>query len=335
MKAVVRTRYGTPDVLELKEVDRPVPVEDQVLVRVYGTSLNKADLYELHPPFFIRMLLGGGRLKPKEEKIGTDIAGRVEAVGPAVKSFKPGDEVFGGGRWSFAEYACARERSLALISGRAKFDEAATLPIAATTALQALRKAKAGPGQRILIDGSSGGVGTFTLQIAKSLGAEVTAVCSTGNVASARSMGADNVIDYTKEDFTKSGQKYDLILGVNGHHSILGYRRALSEKGVYMMVGSSHPIGGLVQVALFGKLVSKLGRKRIGFMGIAKITTSDLEALMALVANGKVKPLIDRRYPLSETADAFRYFQKGHTHGKVVVELGDESPAESESARRA
>ncbi len=334
MKAVVRTRYGAPDVLQLKEVEKPVPVEDQVLVKVSGTSLNKADLYELHPSFFVRILIGGGRLKPKDEKIGTDIAGRVEAAGPDVKTFKPGDEVFGGGRWSFAEYSCARERSLALMSGKATFEEAATLPIAGITALQALRKAKAGPGQRILIDGTSGGVGTFTLQIAKALGAEVTAVCSTGNVESARSMGADHVIDYTKEDFTRSGQKYDLILGINGHHSILGYRRALSERGAYMMVGTSHPIRGLVQVALFGKLVSKLGGKKIGFMGIAKINTNDLEALMALMTDGKVKPLIDRRYPLSETAEAFRYFQEGHSRGKIVVEIGG-SPAQSESARLA
>ena len=334
MKAVGRTRYGTPDVLQLKEVEKPVPVEDQVLVKVYGASLNKADLYELHPPLLIRMLLGGGRLKPKDEKIGTDIAGRVEAVGPDVKTFKPGDEVFGGGKWSFAEYACARERSLALMSGKATFEESATLPIAATTALQALRKAKAGPGRRILIDGTSGGVGTFTLQIAKSLGAEVTAVCSTGNVENARSMGADRVVDYTREDFTKSGQKYDLILGVNGHHSILGYRSALSEKGAYMMVGSSHPIRGLFQVALFGKLVSKFGGKKIGFLGIAKINTSDLEALMALMVDGKIKPLIDRRYPLSEAADAFRYFQEGHSRGKVVVLMGDGQPVRSEPAGR-
>ena len=334
MKAVVRTRYGAPDVLQLKEVEKPVPVEDQVLVRVYGTSLNKTDLYEPHPPFFIRMLLGGGRLKPKDEKIGTDIAGRVEAVGPGVKNFKPGEEVFGGGKWSLAEYACARERSLALMSAKATFEESATLPVAATTALQALRKAKVGPGQRVLIDGTSGGVGTFTLQIAKSLGAEVTAVCSTGNVENARSMGADHVIDYTKEDFTKSGQKYDIILGINGHHSILGYRKALSEKGAFMLVGSSHAVRGLVQVALFGKLVSKLGGKRIGFMGIARINTEDLEALMALMAEGKIKPLIDRRYPLSEAAEAFRYFQEGHSHGKVVVEIGDGSQVGPEFAAR-
>ena len=271
----------------------------------------------------IRLLLGGGRLKPKRSSLGTDLAGRVEEVGRNVKQFKAGDEVFGIGRGAFAEYACASEENLALKLKRATFEDSATLPVAGTTALQAIGKAQVQPGQKVLIDGASGGVGTFALQIAKAFGAEVTAVCSTGNVASARSMGADHVIDYTKEDFAKNGRRYDSIIEVNGYRSILGYRRALGAKGAYVMAGSSRPLLQMLQSVTLGPMVSRSGGKHMGFMGIAKINQKDLDSLRELLEKGKIKPIIDKSYPLSETAEAFRYFAEGHTHGKVVIAFSD------------
>jgi 2-desacetyl-2-hydroxyethyl bacteriochlorophyllide A dehydrogenase len=285
--------------------------------------LNKADLFQLNPPLMIRLLLGGGRLKPKEMSFGIDMAGRVETVGRNVKQFKPGDEVFGTGRGAFAEYACAGEDNLALKSKMATYEESAALPVAGTTALQALGKAQVRPGQKILIDGASGGVGTFAVQIAKAFGADVTAVCSTQNVASARSIGADRVIDYTKEDFAKDGQKYDSIIEVNGYRSILRYGRALNQNGTYVMAGSSRPILQILQSALLGPIVSKTGRKKMSFMGVAKINRKDLDALKDLLETGKIKPVIDRGYPLSETAEAFRYFAEGHARGKVVISSSD------------
>jgi NADPH:quinone reductase-like Zn-dependent oxidoreductase len=293
-----------------------------VLVRVYAASINKADLYFLRGPFVAR-LTGVGLLKPKNKMLGADIAGRVEAVGRNVKQFQPGDEVFGWcGQGAFAEYACARENVLALKPANVTFEEAAAVPVAAITALQALRdKGKVQAAQKVLINGASGGVGTFAVQIAKSFGAEVTAVCSTRNLDNARMMGADHVVDYTQEDVTKNGQSYDLIIQVNGYHSILDYRRALSPKGTYVMVGGSKAVRGLLEAIILGGLISKIGSKKMGFMGIAKINQKDLVFLKELLEAGKIEPIIDRRYTLQEVPEAFRYFEEGHAKGKVIITL--------------
>ncbi|HXW94176.1 MAG TPA: NAD(P)-dependent alcohol dehydrogenase [Nitrososphaerales archaeon] len=322
MKAIVRTRYGPPDVIEVKDFDKPTPTDNEVLVKVHAASLNKADLFDLHPPFVIRMVMGGGVLKPKDRSLGRDLSGSVELVGRAVTRFKPGDEVFGTGPGALAEYAVAREDRLTLKPPGVSFEDCAATPVAGVTALQGLRKGQIKAGQKVLIDGASGGVGTFTLQIAKSFGTKVTAVCSAPNIDSARAMGADQVIDYSKEDFTKTGQTYDLIAGVNGFHSVPAIRRSLAPGGAFVLLGSSKALTGLLQVALLGRLASGSG-KRIGFMGIAKIVPEDLATLGELMGSGKLKPFIDRRYPLSEAAEAFQYLQEGHARGKVVVKVAD------------
>jgi NADPH:quinone reductase-like Zn-dependent oxidoreductase len=317
MKAIVCTKYGAPlDVLQFKEVDKPTPTDDQVLVKVHAASVNKADLAPVRGVFVAR-LLGTGLLKPKLKILGSDSAGRVEAVGKNVKQFQPGHQVFGYATGSFAEYACAREDLLVLKPTHVTFEESAAVPIAAITALQGLRKGQIQPGQRVLVNGASGGVGTFAVQIAKSFGAKVTAVCSTKKLDNACSMGADHVIDYTQEDFTRNGQSYDLIFAANGHHSILDYRRALSPTGICVVVGGS--LAQIFQALLLGPLISKAGGKKIGFMGIAKRNQKDLVFLKELLEAGKVKPLIDRRYPLSETAKAIQYLEEGHAQGKVVI----------------
>jgi NADPH:quinone reductase-like Zn-dependent oxidoreductase len=326
MKAIIRTKYGSPDVLQLKEIEKPTPKDNGVLVKVHAASINKADSYLLRGPFVAR-LVEGGLLKPKRKILGTDLAGQVEAVGRNVKQFQPGDEVFGGCRGSFAEYACAREDLLALKPANITFEEAAAVPLAAITALQGLRKGQIQSGQRVLINGASGGVGTFAAQIAKSFGAEVTAVCSTRNLDNARSMGADHVIDYTQEDFTKSGQRYDLIIAANGYHSILDYRRALSPKGIYVSTGGS--LAQIFQGMLLGPLISLTGSKKMGSSGVAKLNQNDLVFVKELLEAGKIKPIIDRRYPLSEVADAFRYFEEGHAKGKVIITL-EHDPRESD-----
>ena len=322
MKAIVRTRYGPPDVIEVKDFDKPTPTDNEVLVKAHAASLNKADLFDLHPPFVIRMVMGGGVLKPKDRSLGRDLSGSVELVGRAVTRFKPGDEVFGTGPGALAEYAVAREDRLTLKPPGVSFEDCAATPVAGVTALQGLRKGQIKAGQKVLIDGASGGVGTFTLQIAKSFGTKVTAVCSAPNIDSARAMGADQVIDYSKEDFTKTGQTYDLIAGVNGFHSVPAIRRSLAPGGAFVLLGSSKALTGLLQVALLGRLASGSG-KRIGFMGIAKIVPEDLATLGELMGSGKLKPFIDRRYPLSEAAEAFQYLQEGHARGKVVVKVAD------------
>jgi NADPH:quinone reductase-like Zn-dependent oxidoreductase len=317
MKAVVCTKYGPPlDVLQLKEVEKPTPTDDQVLVKVQAASINISDLAPIRGVFLAR-LLGTGLLRPKRTRIGADIAGRVEAVGINVKQFQPGDKVFGDASGGFAEYACAREDLLVLKPANVTFEEAATVGVAAISALQGLRAGQIQPGQKVLVNGASGGVGTFAVQIAKSFGTEVTAVCSPKNLDNARSMGADHVIDYTQEDFTRNGQGYDLILAVNGYHPILDYRRALSPKGICVVLGGKLP--QIFQALLWGPLISKTGSKKLGFMGIAKLNQKDLVLLKELLEAGKVKPLIDRRYPLSETAEAIRYLEEGHARGKVVI----------------
>jgi len=316
MKAIVFTRYGPPDVLQLKEIEKPTPKDNEVLVRVHAASLNAYDWHMLRAKPFLVRLMGGGLLKPKKQILGSDFAGRVEAVGRNVKQFQPGDEVFGMGG-GFAEYVCKREDRLALKPANMSFEEAAAVPMAAVTALQGLRdKGQIQPGQKVLINGASGGVGTFAVQIAKSFGAEVTGVCSTRNLDRARSIGADQVIDYTQEDFTKNGQRYDLILAANGYHSILDYKRALSPKGTYVMVGGS--MAQMFQAMLLGPWISKTGSKKMGFM-VAEQSQKDLVFLKELLEARKVVPVIERRYPLSQVAEAVRYLEEGHAQGKIVI----------------
>jgi NADPH:quinone reductase-like Zn-dependent oxidoreductase len=320
MKAVIYTKYGSPDVLEFKEVAKPAPKDDEVLIKVIAVSVNAADLHLLRAdPFLIR--LSSGLLKPKNKILGSDIAGRVEAIGQNVQQFKPGDEVFGdisGCGWGgFAEYACARQEVLVLKPANISFEEAAAVPMAAVTALQGLReKGKIRSGQKVLINGASGGVGTFAVQIAKAFGADVTAVCSTQNVDRMRSIGADQVIDYTQEDFTQNGQGYDLILAANGNRSIADYQRALSPHGTYITSGGS--MSQLSQAMLQGPLISMRGTQKMGNL-LAKPNQADLTFVKELIEAGKVKPVIDRCYPLSETADALRYLEEGHARGKVVI----------------
>jgi NADPH:quinone reductase-like Zn-dependent oxidoreductase len=318
MKAVVRTRYGPPDRLQFTEVEKPAPKEKEVLIKLYAASVNPLDLFAMRGAPLIRVIPGLG--KPKPQVLGVDIAGRVEAVGAHVTQFQPGDDVFGVTGFSgggFAEYVCATEDKLALKPANISHEDAAAVPVAAITALQGLRdRGRIKKGQKVLVDGASGGVGTFAVQIAKSFEAEVTAVCSTRNVDTARAIGADHVIDYTREDFTRSGQRYDLILGANVHHSIFEYRRALSQDGVLVLVGGS--VVQLLQGVLLGPLLSLVGSKKTRFF-IGNISQKDLGALRDLLAAGRVAPIIDRRYPLSEAAEALRYLEEGHARGKVVL----------------
>ena len=322
MKAIVYTKYGPPDVLELKEVEKPTPKDDEVLIKVHAASVNALDWHLLTADILLVRLMGGGLLKPKTTHPGVDVAGRIEAVGSNVKQFQPGDEVFGGCvSGSFAEYACAREIRLAAKPASMAFEQAASIPIAALTALQGLRdQGQIQPGQKVLIVGASGGVGTFAVLIAKSFGAEVTAVCSRRNLDQARSMGADQVIDYTQEDFTKNVQKYDLILAANGYHPLSAYKRALSPKGIYVMAGGT--IGRLIQAMLLGGWMSEKGGKKMGALS-ANINQKDLAVMKELFEAGKVVPVIDRRYPFSEVVEAFRYFGEGHARGKIVVTMGE------------
>jgi NADPH:quinone reductase-like Zn-dependent oxidoreductase len=317
MKAIVYTEYGPPEVLQLKEVEKPAPNEDEVLVQVHAASLNAGDWAMLiGEPFYLR--LAWGLPKPKHKILGLDIAGRVEAVGRNAKQFQPGDEVFGeSGIGAFTEYRCVTEDKLALKPANNSFEEAATVPEAAVVALQGLRdKGQIQSGQKVAINGASGGIGTFAVQIAKSFGAEVTAVCSTRNLDMARSIGADQVIDYTQEDFTKSGQQYDLILAANGYHPISDYKRALSPEGTYVCTGGS--LAQIFQSILLGPLMSKTGSKKMG--NSAKIPNQkDLVFMKELLEAGKVVPVIDRRYTLSEVPEALGYIGEGHARGKVVI----------------
>jgi len=319
MKAIVYERYGSPDVLQLREIEKPAPKDDEVLVKVNAASVNAADMHFMRGSPFIMRLLGFGFLKPKNKILGSDIAGQVEAVGRNVTQFHPGDEVFGNIRGSFAEYVCARENALVLKPRNTSFEEAAAVPLASITALQGLRdKGKIRPEQKVLINGASGGVGTFAVQIAKSYGTEVTAVCSTRNLDLVRSFGADHVIDYTKEDFTKNGQHYDLIVAANGYHPILDYKRALAPRGTYVMTGGS--MTQLYQAILLGPWISMSGSKKMGNL-LAKFNQKDLVFMKELLEAGKVKPVIDRRYPLSEVAEAIRYLEEGHARGKIVITI--------------
>ncbi len=317
MKAAVCTRYGPPgDVVQIADVEKPVPKDNEVLIRIRAASINPLDWRFMRGKPYVGRIAFGLR-KPKITRPGVDVAGQVEAVGRNVTQFKTRDEVFGVCRGSFAEYACAAEEKLERKPANISFEDAAAVPVAALTALQGLRdKGRIQRGHKVVVDGASGGVGTFSVQIAKSFGAEVTAVCSTRNVETARSIGADHVIDYTQEDFTKSGQRYDLIMGANAYHSIFDYRRALTRDGIYVIVGGG--LARILQAMLLTPLLSRIGNKKICFF-VANINKKDLVLLRDLLEAGKVVPVIDRRYPLSGVAEALLYVEDGHARGKVVI----------------
>src|SRR6202140_466089 len=322
IKAIVHCEYGSPDVLKLEDVEKPVPNDNQLLVRVRAASVNPLDL-TIRGPWLIRPLLG--LRKPKDTRLGVDYAGTVEAVGKNVTNFKPGDEVFGGRDGALAEYVCVlADRAVVLKPSNMTFEQAASVPVAAITALQGLRdKGKIQAGQKVLVNGASGGVGTFAVQIAKSFGTEVTGVCSTRNVDLVRSIGADHVIDYTKEDFTKTDQRYDLIFDLVGNHSFSERRRILNPNGICVMAG----IGGAgwhdgMAMRLAGELNAYLrsrfvSQKFISY--IAQFNKKDMTILGDLMQSGKMTPVIDRTYKLNETPDALRYLEQGHARGKVVV----------------
>jgi NADPH:quinone reductase-like Zn-dependent oxidoreductase len=321
MKAIVREKYGSPEVLELKDVDKPVVDEDSILVRVRAASINAYDWHMMRgSPYLVRLM--AGVRKPKSSAMGVDVAGLVEAVGKNVTQFRPGDEVYGSRTGSLAEYLRGTERSVLVPKPMGlTFEQAAAVPMAASTALQGLRdKGQLKPGQRVLINGASGGVGTFAVQIAKALGAHVTAVCSTRNVDQTRLLGADEVIDYTKEDFTRSGKRYDVILDVASSGSLSSRTRVLTPSGILVGVGSVDG-GGTASIAvglLETAVRSRLGSQKIPFF-LAKSNKEDLLVLTELIDAGKVRPVVDRTYPLSETAEAIRYLETGHARAKVVI----------------
>lgn len=321
MNAIVYFSYGSPDVLEYKEIERPTVGDDNVLIKVRAASINPEDWRRMRGlPYAIRIFTG--TFKPRSRILGMDVAGQVEAVGKNVTQFQPGDEVFGGCGGALAEYVCASENRLVPKPAGLTFEQAAAVPVAALTALQGLRdKGQIQPGQKVLINGASGGVGTFAVQIAKSFGAEVTGVCSTRNVDLVRSLGADHIIDYTQEDFTKTGHRYDLILDNVVNRSLSDYRRVLVSDGILVVLGGEKgrwlgPLASVLKAMLASPFVSQ---KLVSF--IAKITKEDLVALTALIEAGKVTPVIDRRYLLSEVPEAIRYLETGHARGKVVITL--------------
>jgi NADPH:quinone reductase-like Zn-dependent oxidoreductase len=337
MKAVRNCEYGPPDVLKADVVEKPVPDDDQILVKVRANSINAADGHGLRGGYVPRLF--GGLRKPKDTRFGLDYAGTVEAVGRNVTQFKPGDEVFGGKNGAMAEYLCARaDRGVVLKPGNITFEQAAGVPVAAITALQGLRdKGKVQAGQKVLINGASGGVGTFAVQIAKSFGAEVTGVCSTRNVEMVRSIGADHVIDYTKEDFTKGAQRYDVIFDLVGNHSFSDRRRVLQPKGICVLagVGGSGSADGQLGPRLLGMLRALISSPFVSekfVFYIAQLNKADLEILSALVQSGKVTPVIDREYNgLDQAVEAVRYLEQGRARGKVIVRVdpGTLSPAQA------
>jgi NADPH:quinone reductase-like Zn-dependent oxidoreductase len=321
MKAAIYTNYGPPDVVHVTDVEKPVPKDDEVLIKVRAASVNPLDWRLMKgEPRFLRLFFG--LRKPRRGRPGVDVAGEVEAVGRNVTQFKPGDEVFGSCRAAFAEYVCtAAESKIAMKPDNVTFEQAASVNVAGLTALQGLRdKGKIQPGSKVLINGAAGGVGTFAVQIAKSFGADVTGVCSTRNVAMVKSIGANEVIDYTQHDFTTSDQRYDLILDCVGNHSFSACRRVLNPQGRFLMVGAPHDASAmdLLVPMIKAPLLSLFGsQKAIPF--ISKPSQDDLILLGELIATGKLKPIIDRRYSLSEAADAVRYVEAGHARGKVLI----------------
>lgn len=321
MKAVVHDRYGSADVLELRDVDRPEPKDDETLVRVRAASINPADWYGMAGrPYFGRVMMG--LRKPKSDRLGIDFAGTVEAVGREVTHVRPGDDVFGARNGALAEYVCVRD-AVVPKPASVTFEEAAAVPVAALTALQGLRdKGRLEAGQQVLINGASGGVGTFAVQIAKALGAEVTGVCSTGKVELVRSLGPDHVVDYTREDFTRSGRRYDLMLDVAGSRSWRECTRILAPQATLVVAGA--PKGGLLLGPLSHVVrvrVAAVGSSRTVVFFVAKTNRADLDVLRELLEAGKVTPVVDRRYELSEVAEAFRYLGEGHARGKIVVSV--------------
>ena len=326
MKAIVRDRYGSPDVLELRDIAKPVVKDDEVLVRVRASSVNTADIdYLRGRPLFARVTPGlYGLRAPTNRVLGLNVAGQIEAVGKDVTELGPGDAVFGDltqhGFGAFAEYVSAPERAFGKQPAGMTHEESATLPHAAVLALQGLRSGrKIQPGHRVLINGASGSVGPFAVQIAKALGAEVTGVCSTAKVEMVRSAGADHVIDYTQEDFTRSGQRYDRIIDIAGSHSIFACRRALRPNGTYLWVGG--PTTRLLQAVLLGPLISLVGNRKMGMLPWKPFPKEDVALLKGLIDAGTVRPVIDRRYPLAEVPDALRYLEAGHAMGKIVITM--------------
>lgn len=324
MRAIAYRCYGSPDVVKLEQMVKPAVTDGRVLIKVQASSVNPLDWHLLEgKPYMVRPMAGWGA--PKQVQLGTDFAGTVEAVGRGVTRFKPGDRVFGGADGTFAEYVVRREQgSIAPMPAGLSFEQAAAVPVAGITALQAVRdSARVRPGDKVLVNGAGGGVGTFVVQIAKAFGADVTAVTSTGNLALVQSLGADHTIDYTKEDFTRGAQRYDVIIDCGGGHSLRSYRRVLVPRGRFVWVGEAHMgdwIEPLVTLFVQPTVMSSLGSQR--FSGVmATLSGSDLTTLGALIESGKVKPVIDRRYPLAQTAEAIRYLETGHARGKVVIDV--------------
>jgi len=323
MKGIVYVRYGSPDCLELMDLEAPAPRAGEVLVRVHAASANALDYRRFEKQSALGRLMDERLARAVGKVLGADIAGTVQAVGPGVETLSVGDEVFGVAadlRGGFAELARARERELARKPSSLSFTEAAAVPTAAVTALQCLRDhARLRAGQEVLVHGASGGVGTFAVQLARAFGAEVTAVCSSPNGDAVRALGAKRVVDYTREDFAAGPTRYDLIVGVNGNRSLLEYRRALAPGGAYVGLGGS--IRQIMQAMLLGPLLSLFGGKRLRFMGVAKVSADDLRQLGELLATGKLTPVIDRTVPLAETREAIRYLTAGHARGKVVIDM--------------
>jgi NADPH:quinone reductase-like Zn-dependent oxidoreductase len=327
MKAIVCEKFGPPESLRLTDVERPTPKDDEVLLKVAASSINKADWIYLSGKPFLARLMGIGFSGPKAKIPGVDVAGRIEAIGKEVKILKPGDEVFGimpdSDRGALAEYICAREDTLVQKPANVSFEQAAAVPLAALTALNALRdRAGIRSGQTVLINGASGGVGTFAVQIAKALGGEVTAVCSTRNVEIARSIGADHIIDYNMHDFAKEGTRYDIIIGANGNRSIFDYKRALTPNGIYVMIGGTRR--QISQAMLLGPLLSRTKGKRVRIC-LWKPERKNLLFLSELLGNGKLVPVIDKCFPLSEVPEAFRYFEDKKARGKIVIVVKDDN----------
>lgn len=331
MKAIVHKKYGTPEVLEIQEVDKPTPKDDEVLVKVHASSVNIAQWYGMTGLFLARV--GNGLFRPQDTRLGADFAGVVEQVGKQVRAFMPGDRVFGGSHGALAEYVTVRT-GIAPMPSNATFEEAAALPTAGITALQGLRDyGKIQPGQQVVINGASGGVGSFAVQIAKAFGAQVTAVCSTRNIACARALGADHVFDYTKQDFTRSGHKYNLLFDVNGKSWWFEYKRVLKPSAHVVIAGGPRtPLIGPLSHVIQLKLAS-LGSNQSAVFFIAKFTREDMLCLKDLVESGKVKPFVERVYPFTQTAEAMRYLGEGHAQGKIVVRVREAAGALSTSVR--